>query len=86
MPQSPSPVGSKFSSLTTSPCRWLYPWLPAEHDVLHCTHEAQLGYQRHIVRLMLAVRSLRLWECFLTPLAKIADIRVVRLFGHFLPF
>jgi hypothetical protein len=86
--QAPSQAESeKPSSLVISPhpWRWLCPWFPKDHDI-HRIHEVQLGYQRQLVRLMFAVRSLPLWEGFTTSLAKIADIRVVWLFGHFLPF
>ena len=67
------------------PWRWSCPWLPTDHDT-HRIHEVQLGYQRQLVRLMFAVRSLRFLEGFPTSLAKIAGIRVVWLFGYPLPF
>ena len=60
-------------------------WLPTDHDI-HRIHEVQLGFQERVVRLMFAVRFLRLYEWFLTSLAKIASIRAVWLFSRPLLF
>lgn len=74
--QGPSQAETEKSSSLTISCRWLCPWLPADHDVRHIL-ELRVGYQTQLLRLMFAVRSLGLWKCFPTSLSKIAGIRSV---------